>query len=132
MKLLFICTGNTCRSPMAMCMANALGHEAQSAGMRVGWQGLPASEGAFAAMKSRGLDISAHRNQQVNEKLLHWADKIICATNEHSQRLAELYPVYQGKITAFSPPIFDPYGYSEDVYERTAALIESQLKEMFP
>lgn len=132
MKLLFICTGNTCRSPMAMCLANHMGHEAQSAGIRVSWQGLPASDGAVIAMKRRGLNLTAHRSQQVSKSLLEWADQVICATDEHREKLIWQYPAYDEKTITFPFPIYDPYGGSDEEYERTAALIESQLKEMFP
>lgn len=129
MKLLFVCTGNTCRSPMAMCLARHMGHDAQSAGVRVSWAGMPASDGAQNAMKARGLSLEAHRSKQVFEDDLIWADKVIGLTDAHRDYLLDRFPTHHAKITALPSPVPDPYGYGDDVYERTATHIASQLEE---
>ncbi len=130
MKLLFICSGNTCRSPMAMCLAQSMGYEARSAGLRVGWQGMPASDNALLVMKEMGLSLSAHRSAQVDLDVLSWADKIISMTPEHLLALTQRYPQFEQKTSAFPSPISDPYGYGPDIYRRTAQQIQTQLKEL--
>lgn len=130
MKLLLICTGNTCRSPMAMALAQSLGHEAKSAGVSVGWEGMPASDGAERAMQRRGLSLASHRSHQCTQADMLWADRIICMTASHCTALLERWPEHAGKLTVFPTPIPDPYGGGDDEYERAAALIENQLARL--
>lgn len=131
MKLLFICTGNTCRSPMAMAIANNLGHEAKSAGVNVGLEGMPASDGALKTMKKWGLSLEDHQTKKHAEKDILWADKVICLTPAHRDALIAYYPDYALKITSFASPVPDPFGGSDADYELTAVLIEKQLKQMW-
>lgn len=130
MKLLFVCTGNTCRSPMAMCLARARGHDARSAGLSVPFFGIPASSGALNALKARGLTLDDHHSRAVSLTDVQWAKKIICLTPAHRDMLCERYPEYSAKITSFLIPIPDPYLQGDDVYEAACALIESQLGDL--
>jgi protein-tyrosine phosphatase len=127
MKLLFICTGNTCRSPMAMCMARHLGHEARSAGLFAAHEGTPASKYARAAMQRRGLSLSEHYSRPFTQTDLQWADLVICATEAHRDILTARYPWHAERIIAFNPPIPDPYGSDDDTYEHAAKMMENQL-----
>ena len=83
--ILFICTGNTCRSPMAEGFFRCQGGEertkltAASAGLYT-TGGMPASEFAVTAARERGADISAHRSQMLNEEGLNNAKYIFCMT----------------------------------------------------
>lgn len=131
MRLLFVCSGNTCRSPMAAALAekycgeNGMPAEIKSAGTGA-FPGMPASEGAAAAMKSRGLDLSGHRSKPVTRELLDWADFVIPMTPCHAQALlaAGCKPE---KLRAFPEPVPDPFGGNTEVYEACAARMDALL-----
>lgn len=125
--ILFICTGNTCRSPLAAAMARELGADAESAGLYAS-PGSPASEGARRAAARRGLDLSAHRSQTVTRELVARAERVYAMTSAHQQALREMYPDMADKILALSPSISDPFGGEDDVYEQCAWDLEDALK----
>ena len=128
MNYLFVCTGNTCRSPMAQCLMEHLsGQPCQSAGLYA-QPGSPASAGARHAMAALELSLDAHRAQPVTEALLAWADEVWCMTAGHLSALENAYPVYRAKYHVFSPAIPDPYGGSDAIYRLTARALADQLK----
>lgn len=133
--ILFVCTGNTCRSPMAECMQKALVKER---GLEKEWRvlsagtyavsGAPASVGAMRAMQRRGLSLSAHRSQPVTRTLLEQVDLIVGMGNSHIMQVRMMYPDVNIAMRAFDdPPISDPYGGSDADYERAALDIQRQL-----
>ncbi|MBT9152450.1 MAG: Protein-arginine-phosphatase [Firmicutes bacterium] len=98
MKILFVCTGNTCRSTMAEAMLKRSGkHEVRSGGVAAE-SGAVASRGAMAAMHKRGLDLSGHRAQLVTEEMVLWADIILTMTERHLEVVLERFPMAEGKI----------------------------------
>lgn len=135
--ILFVCTGNTCRSPMAACMMNALftkagrsDLKAVSAGLAA-FDGQPASPGAVHAMAKRGLSLAGHRSQSVSAALLAACDAVFCMSEHHAAALtghfASLPPVY-----ALSPAVADPFGGSDAEYEACAAQICKRLEALLP
>lgn len=132
-KILFVCTGNTCRSPMAECMFRALaggGWRIASAGIHA-LSGAPASAGARRAMQRRGLSLTAHRSQAVTSVLLSQMDLVIGMSESHIRQLRMMYPDCQTPMRAFDdPPISDPYGGDDAAYERAARDIERQLPSL--
>ncbi len=85
MKILFVCHGNTCRSPMAELLAKehfqqkGTGHQVLSAGLQ-GEEGERASKGAISVMKELGLDLQRHRTRRVSRDLVEGADLVLTMT----------------------------------------------------
>lgn len=134
-RVLFVCTGNTCRSPMAQCLFTSMAKEqdvevrADSAGLYAR-EGEPASDGAYAAMEALGLSLQGHRVKPVTEELLAGADLVLCMTQAHAEQLQMRFPDAKAKIFSFHPSIPDPYGGSVARYLETAAALKSQLQTL--
>ena len=128
--VLFVCSGNTCRSPMAAVLFNALcerrglPYRAESAGLNTA-DGSPASDGAFFAMKERGLSLARHVAQPVTAALAGDAKLVVAMSEAHAALVRERCP--WARIVAFQPPIGDPYGSSLANYRATAMDLESRM-----
>jgi len=142
--LLLVCTGNTCRSPMAealtrRALADTSGWRVVSAGLGA-VNGHPASPYAIKAMRSLGLDISGHRSQMVTSRLVREADYIFGLTHGHVDGLIYLYPEAAEKIFvlrefddtlhAFDKDISDPIGGSLEGYLACRDQIEQGITTM--
>ena len=128
--VLFVCSGNTCRSPMAACLFNALCQErglpyqASSAGIHA-MEGTPASDGAFYAMKERGLSLATHVAQPFTLFAARDARLIVTMSEAHASVARERCP--KSHIVAFDPPVLDPFGASLPVYRATANDLLSRM-----
>ena len=131
-KVLFLCSGNTCRSPMAACLFNHLCQSrklpfaACSAGLYAR-QGSPASDGAFEAMKERGLSLLRHSAQSLSAALLQDASLVLAMSPQHAALCQERFPDSVAPVHSFSPPINDPFCGSLETYRATADALESQI-----
>ncbi len=102
-RLLFLCTGNICRSPMAEALARAYAArrdfhmEVRSASV-MGLQRHPAQANAVKVMKEIGIDLSAHRSQAMTPELLQWADWVLVAELAHSRAAREAAPEMDDRI----------------------------------
>ena len=125
MRIVFVCTGNTCRSPMAKCIARAFLAENNKDWVEVESRGLaaevgaPASEYAQLAMERMGLDLSHHRARQLTREDVESADLIVTMTEAHK---AALWPLRQKGLVTLKElagergDISDPYGGSLEQY----------------
>ena len=126
MKILFVCTGNTCRSPMAQVMAAQLfGEEVTviSAGV-MAEPNSGASANAVAVMKERQIGLTGHKAQLLTEALLESADLVLTMTTSHKAAICQgsaVDKVYTlGEYAGCNVSVSDPYGGGIEVYRACA------------
>ncbi len=138
-KLVFVCTGNTCRSPMAAALYNHLFAEgeylASSAGLYA--DGSPISEKAVSALMERGVlptpsnDYRCHVSRPLDEKLISEADLVVAITGSHAMEIIFRYPANASKVAVMSEDVPDPYGGDAEVYRACLKKIEDILTASF-
>jgi protein-tyrosine-phosphatase len=138
-RVLFVCTGNTCRSPMAEAMFRAkaadLGIEVKSAGVAA-FDGQKASEHAIHALRERGISHD-HVSQRLNEELIAWADIVLTMTASHKALVLSFFPQAAEKVFTLceyvdigDKDIADPFGGGLEIYQQCADEIEQALERL--
>ena len=143
--ILFICTGNTCRSPMAEaicklmlarrlnCPAEHLeqrGYVVQSAGVAAA-SGSPAASHAVDVLRAMGGSLDGHRSRRVSLDLVRQADCIFAMTADHLDALLDAVPEVQSSSCLLDPQggdVPDPIGSDHHNYRQTAQMIEQMLE----
>lgn len=135
-EILFVCTGNTCRSPMAAALLrdelSKLGVTnviVKSAGIAA-ISGVPASENAVKAMAEEGIDIGDHAASLVDGDALDRADAVYAMTEAHRAALVARYPQYAYKFKVLGGGVDDPFGGGMDIYRRTRDALRRYAKEL--
>lgn len=139
--VLFVCTGNVCRSPMAGALFNA---KAKRVGENEEWVALsagtwalenqPTSGHVITTMKERGIDLTTHRGHQITADDLTHSDVVIVMTQNHRDALAAEFPQHKNKIHLMSEidgrvyDISDPYGGTLPEYQLCAQKLEEMIE----
>lgn len=142
MKILFVCTGNTCRSPMAEGILNQLAKE-KDLDIRAGSAGIFAMSGegaaanAIEAMKKIDIDISNHQSSLVRESLVEEVDLVLTMSKGHKENLIAYLPHLKDKVYLLNQYAFDidkdledPYGQSIEYYEKARDEIYRAIEEI--
>lgn len=143
MKIVFVCTGNTCRSPMAEAYLSKLlknrDVEIKSAGINT-VDGLPASKNTALVLASQGVNLDNHKSVMLDEKMVSKADLILTMTSNHKEYVKILFPKARDKVftlkefaldgTEANEDISDPFGQDKSVYENTFSEIKYSIDEI--
>lgn len=142
MNILFVCTGNTCRSPMAqglledMARKKDLDMVVRSAGV-FALDGQSVSREAVQVLREEGINISHHRANMIHRDLVEESDLILTMSKSHKEALLSKYDFIEGKVFTLKEyaygleeDILDPFGRGIDVYRHTKEEIKDALEEI--
>lgn len=147
MKIMFICTGNICRSAMAEAMLKKMVEQEKIPNIEVCSSGIYAETGdvstidAIEVMEEYGINLKEHRATNTKESQVEAMDLILCATLSHKIAVLQAYPDLKEKVYTIKEyaglakegkgyDIADPWGCSIVTYRKCAAEIEDCLKEI--
>ncbi len=140
-RILFVCTGNTCRSPMAEALfrnkAADRTMEIRSAGVAA-YNGQPASPHAQQVLTERGI-AHQHQARRLDEELIGWADLILTMTRSHKDMILHYFPATADKVFTLREyvgvegmgDIADPFGGTVEEYRRCAEEIDESLDKLY-
>ncbi|MFQ5627244.1 MAG: low molecular weight protein arginine phosphatase [bacterium] len=147
-QVLFVCSGNTCRSPMAegLLKVKLPTHlQSEISVVSCGTLGLehqPATPNAIAVTREKGADVSSHRSQGITEKLVANSNIVFCMAEEHRRFIHEHYPVFRDNVFLLrdfgakekmaDPDVFDPIGSSVGIYRECCRIIDTELNRILP
>ncbi len=140
-QILFVCTGNTCRSPMAEYLTKRIITEKElnfrvaSAGFVT--DGMAISENSNYVLALNGIDASEHTSTLLNEENLRKSWLVLTMTANHKNKILQLYPASASKVytlseyAGFSSDITDPFGKDIEYYKNTFEEINEKVKIIF-
>ena len=144
-KILFVCTGNTCRSPMAEAMTVHRMPEAWKGAFAVSSAGTAACDGLKAAsnaikvLEEIGIDLSGHRTRSLTREMLEEADLVVALTGGHKEEILRRFSGSRGRVIVLgelegrrgNPDIADPIGGDEEAYRVTREEISRLVPRLF-
>ena len=136
----FVCTGNTCRSPMAAAVLNHLGRPYRMTAESAGIAPIPGdsiAENSVLALKNAGIEptddnrYDKHTARLIDEEIIKRSSKTVCMTESHMLALIGAFPQYATRFAVMPKAISDPYGGDADRYARCLDEIIGGIKELF-
>ena len=138
MKIVFVCSGNTCRSPMADCALEYFLKKEGIKGIEVSSRGVVAnvgagiSENAKKALEAKGIPVKKHKATQMTTQEIFSNDLVICMTERHKMRLGNLPKVFTLHQLTGCGDIVDPFGGDEEVYKKCLDELIEAIKKLIP
>ena len=142
MKIIFVCTGNTCRSPMAEAFFNSIAyqsgkeHTSTSAGVSV-FMPQPISKKSIEALKNFGILNFTHVSRALTAQEISECDLVLTMTSSHKFSVKNSFPKYKNKVYTLKEKAYgldadiaDPYGMDQDVYNECAEEIKNAIERL--
>ena len=136
-RIMFVCTGNTCRSPMAAVIFNAMAKNNRLENVQAFSRGLSVNSEcgmnplAEQVLQECGCTVNGHRAMEVMREDVESATRIYCMTQKHREALVKMFPEYADKIRTIAPwDIMDPYGGTLEDYRKCRSDLVDVIYEL--
>lgn len=144
MNIMFVCTGNTCRSPMAEALMSKLAEASGDGKIAIAscgtdvYEPSQASANAVAVMGEMGIDLSGHLSQRLTRKQLEEADLVLTMTSYHKAIISAVFPGFEEKVYTLCEyayngecDISDPYGGDVKQYRACAEQLKDAVEKIY-